>query len=239
MREARRIFGAIVAQDAQLVRRIRDAVEGSADPAACVGALSAGGRDAQSIRERCGTEIPFSVPAERYDDLAGALRRAREIADSRSLGLDLRLDAGDPTLGAVAGARGTYLFGGIAASRRFVGSGEEPSSAGFKGRLGVRFASLADTALTSFAVDGGIGFEARRVYQQQAIDLSAGLEFRWGGPDGREDRLQTDFLMLRASLNVPITDANSVSLNLGAPLVGDVTPVLSVAINWGLLLPTR
>lgn len=239
MREARRIFGSMVAADAQLMRRLENAIEGAADPGACIAALGGGQGEAQSIRAGCGTDIPFDVPAEQYEDLAGALRQAREIADSRSFGLDLRLDVGDPTLGAVAGARGTFLYGGVAAARRFVGSGDQPSSAGFRVRLGVRFASLADTAVTSFAVDGGIGFEARRVYEQQAVNLSTGLELRWGGSSSSRDRLQTNILMFRASLSVPITAANSVSLNLGVPLLGEVTPVLSVAVNWGLLLPTR
>ena len=70
------------------------------------------------------------------------------------------------------------------------------------------------------------------------MDLSAGFEFRYARAQAMESALQTDFLVFRASLAVPLTGGTRVSIALGAPLIGqDISPTLSISANWDLLLP--
>jgi hypothetical protein len=51
--------------------------------------------------------------------------------------------------------------------------------------------------------------------------------------------MQTDFLMFRGSLTIPLTAASGVSLSLAVPLVGadHMSPVLNAGLSWALLLP--
>jgi hypothetical protein len=184
----------------------------------------------------CGAAVTFDVNAREADMLRGELQRVRRAADSRYFGADVRFDVGDPTMGAVENAKGTFLFAGVAAGKRFGGATGEGRS-GVRARFGGRYAKLDGLDKAEVAVEGGLGFELVRPLEFEEINLAAALEFRTGGaPANETDRFQTDFLMLRGSFQVPITSGNSLTLNFGAPLVGDVSPTLSVNLNWGLLL---
>jgi hypothetical protein len=67
---------------------------------------------------------------------------------------------------------------------------------------------------------------------------SLGAEFRVSDPSrGKDDEFQTNYILLRGSLSVPITASNNLSVGFGLPLVGDVSPTMSINGNWGLLLP--
>lgn len=237
LEEAERIFGSIVEQDARMALRIRDALAAAseANAAACATALLSEDVTDEDAAAACDDAIELAFDDALHRQLATRLARAREEADSRYLGIDLRIDTGDPTLGEVTNASGTFLFAGIAAGRNYAFSDDGLTRSGFNARVGIRYATLSDTSATDFSVDGGFGFSWRRAMDSQHVIAGFGLEFRYSGEDEFEDELQTDFLMLRASLKVPVTTANAVSINFGQPLAGDVSQVLSVSFDLGLL----
>jgi len=243
LRAAGRAFAALVQEETDLADRITRALLEGPDPDGCIDALDAETLDGEAVLEACGDALALTLDPREMRRLQQALEAARAEADAGYLGLDLRLDVGDPTLGAVAGASGTRLFGGLALGRRLQRSQPEAPSFGFRARMGVRYVALDDPSLppgqrTSFALDGGAGFEMVRPYEFQPITLTLGVEFRAGNPPdpSLEEEFEANFLMFRFGIDVPLTAANTVSLSVGAPLVGDLSPSIAVSANWSLLL---
>lgn len=218
---------------AQLLRIL----EGAPDLGGCADALQGDPVDQAAVRATCGEAFAFEVSEADARRLRDEFARIRNAADASYFGLDLRFDFGDPTLGATAGASGAFVFGGIAFGRRLGTTSDGAASTGLRGRLGARYAALDDGGPTDLAVEGGFGFEVARRLQAQQVRLSGAVEFRFGDEDALADRLQTDFLVFRAALNVPITAANGVALAVTLPLLGDVGSVLAVNFDWGLLFP--
>jgi len=239
MERARTRFAALMQQEATDAFRIAEVLSAAPNVAGCVDALLAQVGDAGTIIAACGEDARPRIDAGAYEQFRADLAEIREEIDAKYFGLDLRLDVGDPTLGAVPDADATALTGGFAFGRRFVGEAHA-TSLGFKGRVGARYTDLANLDENSFAVDGGLAFDVRRpVDDLRSVTLSGGFEFRFGdAADQMEALLQTDFLVFRASLSVPITSAAGVSINVGAPLIGEeISPTLSINANWALLLP--
>jgi hypothetical protein len=221
------------------VQRVRQVLAGAPDLAACANALLEGA-GAATITANCGTPVTLEVDLQEAEQLRAELVNVRRAADSRYFGADLRLDMGDPTMGAVENASGRSLFGGLSFGRRLGGHPAGGADYGVRSRLGVRHAQLDAFDDTEFAVEGGLGFEFARQIEMQQINASAALEFRRGNaPANLTDQFQTNFLMLRGSFLLPITAASSLSINVGTPLAGEVSPIFSVNFNWGLLLPER
>jgi hypothetical protein len=233
--EASSEFESLMSAEALMEGQIRkllllaDNVDACADAIERQAAISAG----------CGQDLEVTAPDdEAYARLARALQVVRNKADSRYLGLDLRADFGDPTLGAVPRASARSLFLGASAGWRPTGEGNVVSPFGVRGRLGLRSTRLDLPDTTHFAVDGGIALEASRSYQGQQLSLTGGLEFRYGSETGRADQFQTNFLTWRAGLTLPLTEANSVSVSLSKPLDGDsISPTFGISGDWSLLFP--
>ena len=209
------------------------------DLKACASAL-ASNAEAPVINAGCGRPLQLGVDDNAAARLGLELERIRRSLDSRYFGADIRVDWGDPTLGAVENASGTFLFAGLAYGRRFTGADEGDPELGLRMRLGARHATLEHNDSTSFAVEGGLGLELARVLDQQEVTAAAGLEFRYGDGDGGSDKqFQTDYLVLRSSLVIPVTPSNSLSIAVGVPVAGAISSYLSVNFNWGLMLPGR
>ena len=239
MREARKALVGLLKGEEEQTAALAETFRGAPNLEACVAGLLSTTKDAGAIGRDCGAGVRVKIDEEKYRQFRRQLATVREEADAKYVGLDLRLDVGDPTLGVVPNASATRLTAGLAFGRQFVGQNPQAASAGIKGRLGMHYTDLHDLDETNFAIDGGLGFEARRaVEMQRSVILSGGFEFRFGGAEQFRSELQTDFLIFRASLAVPITDAAGLSVSVGAPLIGDdVSPSLSIKANWGLLLP--
>lgn len=189
-----------------------------------------------ATQTNCGKAITLEVNPEEAEQLRTQLARVRHAADARYFGADVRFDTGDPTMGAVENASGTFLFAGLSYGRRL--AGDAAASYGARLRLGARHAKLDKVAESEFAVEGGVGFDLARRLDNQEINASAALEFRYGNADSDlTDRFQSNFVMARGSFLLPITSGNSLSINIGSPIAGDVSPILSVNFNWGLLMP--
>ncbi|HEY0673495.1 MAG TPA: hypothetical protein VGD27_14550 [Longimicrobiales bacterium] len=226
---------AILHNELALVNSLNGVLLAAPDPGACaqhlMGEESADGGAAAV----CGVEPELMVDESTYAAFRRASAAAREAADAKYLGLDLRFDYGDPSFGKVRNAYGTALQAGLGFGRRFNPSVSAASS-GLRGRLGVRYVELRDTSLTDFQIDGGIAYELGRVMQSQRLELSAGVEFRYSGKDEDTEILRTRFAEFRAALKVPLANSSSIALSLSAPLMGEISPTLAVGGNWQQLL---
>ena len=215
--------------------RVRNALAKAPDFTACAVALL-DNLDVAHVTAGCGSEVVFEVNAKEAEQLRTAFSRIRNKADEKYFGADIRVDVGDPTLGATSNAAGTSLYAGVGAGRRILATSGD-GSVGIRTRLGVRHAKLDSEATAEFASEGGLGFEIARTTDGQEINASGGVEFRYGNASAAaQEALQTNFVMLRGSLSIPVVNGSSVSINFGTPITGKISPTLSVNFNWGLLL---
>jgi hypothetical protein len=224
-----------IARAGRNAQHVRTAFSRATDLGGCVTALMADPPVAATTVATCGGPLTLEVDLAEAEELRSELTQVRRAADSKYFGADIRFDVGDPTLGAVENAKGKFLFAGLSFGRR-LGAGAA-GTYGFRGRLGLRHSTLDVQSTSEFAVEGGAGFDLARPTDDQEINAAIALEFRKGDAAANlTDVFQTDFVMLRGSVEIPITSANSFSINFGAPISGDVSPILSVNFNWGLLL---
>lgn len=235
--DARTLVRNWVTQRAADADHVRSVLADAPDLAGCVQVLLEGAPSA-TVRARCGREVDLDVDTQEAELLRAEFARIRRAADARYFGADIRLDVGDPTMGAVAGAAGSFLFAGLAYGRQLTSNGNG-ADYGFRARLGARHAKLDDVGPSELAVEGGLGFHLEReIAGGQQINASAGIEFRYGNAESAlAERFQSNHLMARGSFVLPVTTGNSLSINVGIPLGGEVSPVLSVNFDWGLLLP--
>ena len=108
-----------------------------------------------------GTAVPKDLIAikltlQSVRELRRELEGVRRQADSTYFGADIRVDVGDPTLGAVQNSAGTFLFAGLAYGRRVPGTPSTGARYGLVSRLGVRHAKLDSSTETDIAVEGGV-----------------------------------------------------------------------------------
>ncbi len=194
-------------------------------------------RPGETLGSACGDPVSFDTDPTSHAKLKDRVRALREEADRSYFGMELRFDQGDPTLGADSLADGTSFLAGLAWGRRF--SNPLPAAAlSFKARLGARYVDLRDTSVTKLGIDGGLGFEVTRVLEDQRVKLGAGLEFAYGNADRElREALQTDFVVFRASLSVPLVNTTTTTITVTAPIYGEQSSSLSIGGNWSLLLP--
>jgi hypothetical protein len=231
-----------MAQNGQALAKTLELLGGARDMTACATALNDGAPEA-AVTTACGRPLDLGIDAGQASavarELGEALARVRRGLDADYFGADVRLDWGDPTLGAVADASGTFFFAGVGYGRRILGDPAGDTSAGLELRAGARHTSLDVAPDGRFAFEGGLGLELTRSLDQQEISAGIGVELRYGqeGPTVTEEQAQMNWTVFRSSLVVPITDANSLSIAVGLPIDGELSSYLSVNFNWALLLP--
>jgi hypothetical protein len=225
----------ILRNELTLVNSLNEVLLDAPDPGACALHLTGEETAEGGAVAVCGAEPSLIVDEKAYAAFRRAAAAAREEADAKYIGLDLRLDYGDPSFGKVRNADGTALLAGLGFGRRFDASVTDATS-GLRGRVGVRYVTLRDTALSDFQFDGGIAYQIGRVMQSQRLELSAGIEFRYSGTEENTEILRTRFAEFRAALQVPLANTSSVAVSLSAPLMGEIGPTLSVSGNWQHLL---
>lgn len=237
-------LGRLAGAEVAVASDIREMLVDAPDLEACSRRLVAERPEVDENIEACGTLPTLSLDSATLAEFHARLAELRAEIDSEYFGLDVRLDFGDPTLGEVPGARGMRLFGGLAYGKRFLGSDTDDRSLGLRLRAGFRSVTLdappvagADDHLDQ--LEAALGMELVYPSQFQPVRVQAGLEGRWGGdPDpALADQLESDWLVFRGSVSIPVTDTNAVTLSFGRPLDDDGTSTLSVSANWGLLLP--
>ena len=241
MQAARAAFGNLVQKETDLANEIATLLSTSPDPEACAKALIAGNFDGNE----CGGTLSITLNSQEYQTFKEQLQKAREEADAFYYGLNIGFDFGDPSLGEIPGSSGTGIFGGFAIGKRFFNT--PLASAGLRAHLGARYFdqdNYFDSTGTEvvgendLSFEGAFGFELSRSTEQQSIRLASGFEARYGNPpEGMNNIFQTNYLLFRTSLNVPITASNSITLNVGIPVAGEVNSIFSINGNWNLLLP--
>jgi hypothetical protein len=233
-------FRGVLKQDQALLETVRAALLALPDEAAikqCADALLNG--EIGTAPAECKGAVEIDVSRATFNALLDKVRMVREKADAQYFGLDLRVDVGDPTLGASPDNDVTALSFGLAYGQRFLRAHASDVTSAVRMRLAARYTDpkhVPDGVL--WAVEGGGGLELSRLLQSdQVAQFSAGLDFRYSGSDKVvRDRLQPNFLAARGGLTVPLVGGASVSLGLNAPITGDVSPSLTANFNWGMLL---
>jgi hypothetical protein len=238
LEDAKRAFNVVLRTETNLALDLMEALKRAPDLELCV--RSTLERQPGDRLEGCSGDITIGLSPSAYRELRERLAVVRENADARYLGLDLRVESGDPTLGAVPGADVTALQAGVALGRRILQRDVYSPSLGIRSRLGVRYTDPQDagTAVT-WALDGGLGFDASRMLPtEQYVKLSAGFEFRYSNSDDAvQESLQTDFASFRGSLAIPLVGGASLSIGFTTPVAGDSETSLTFNVDWGLLLP--
>jgi hypothetical protein len=240
VREAGRAFLRAVQGEADRVNRVLEALRRSGNLAACANGLLDPKSSTAALTRRCDGPVDLAADPGLYREMREQVARARREADARYLGLDLRADFGDPTLSGVVPPKTTALTAGLGFGRRVLPLRDDGTSAGFRGRAGLRYTTLPAPGPTSFGFDGAVGFElARPLDEDNLLTLSAGLELRYGGDAARETELQTNYTMFRFALSLPVAGGTGLAVGLSVPLDGTVSPALTVNFNWSLLLGRR
>lgn len=249
--EAEYIYDSILARyqeinnaSAKNATKIKDILLGlpeEADMAGCVDALfrAANGTASASIIDSfCQTGFAFDRYAALLSELNDVINAAIEKVDAAHVGLNLGVDFGDPTLGALPNAAATAIQANLAFGRKLNELGH------LRGRLGFRFQDLRDFEDDSFtSIEGGLGYEIRKNMGFQQMSLAAGVDFRYNVSGANEaipryqELLQTDYAYFRLSLSIPVTELYQISVSYSSPLDGDLGPAVSINANWRLLLP--
>jgi hypothetical protein len=199
-------------------------------------------KTSEAVTEKCGSPFAFTANPTESEALRAAFAKIRRKADSQYWGLDLRMDTGDPTLGAVANSSGQYTFAGLSFGRQFGSESASGVSNGLRVRAGYRNVKLDSASSSASTWDFAAGYEMRRpIAGEDEMDLAIGVEIR-GDSDSTtlDDALPKR--LLRGSISIPIVGGASVSLNLTKPLVNNSVATIAATFNWGLLLsnkPTR
>lgn len=221
-----------------ITSRIYTALTQADDVAACAEALlRVPDTGIEATNPACNTRFEaLSLTQHDFATLRDLTRNALAEADEEYFGLDVRLDVGDPTFGAVDSARGTRLFTGLAWGHRYGPARSARTEIRLHG--GVRYVDLnaADTAI--FTAEGGLDLGFSKRVDKQRLQGSVGLSFSAGDvQDGFEAAAETNHLRARMSLDVPVGRNYGLSINFATPLTGDATTTLSVTTSWHLLLP--
>jgi hypothetical protein len=176
-----------------------------------------------------------------YERIA-ALSRA---ADRYYLGLDLRLDTGDPTGDAVVGDDGTHLLGGIGAGTR-ISQGERWDWE-LRGRAaGDYFKSRDDGVIPRpdpvFSFDWGAAFILSGRLEpktKQRMAFGVGVEGRHAGGDSVDaGRTPTNYANLNLMTVVPALNGGDLGLAISIPLAEEGVKrgtVISFSTDLGLL----
>lgn len=240
LRQVDTAFKATLQMRADLLQQLTEAFEALGDSdaiSACADAVvkaKGGDRPAE-----CGGRVTLGFSETSYRAFREVLARAREQADAKYFGLDLRFDTGDPTLAGDSTRDVTALQAGLAFGRRSVGSDPRATAFGLQGRVGARYSQLrSQSDSVTWSLDVAVGFEASRlVSETQAVRFTAALEGRYAGESKPvAEQHQTDNLVLRGGLQIPVMGGTSITVAGTAPLTGEVSPTLSVNFNWALLM---
>lgn len=239
--EAAAAYGSLVQNQAAHALELEALLRSAPNLDACLAVLLEGG-DPAALNEECGEAMDLRPERELLDRFGEQLADLRAAIDGGYLGLDVRVDLGDPTLGHVPGASGTRIFGGVAFGKTIGESSPDQRSTRFRGRLGIRSVDLDDAVPGTdedddFQVEAGFGLEVVYPSGFQPVRLELGIDGRWGNsPEAAEEAFESETVFLRGALSVPFSESNAISVSFGAPIWGDGSPVLSVSTNWGLLL---
>jgi len=225
-----------ISNEGAVAAALRPILVTAPDLTGCVKALMDNAA-AQTVLGSCGAASPIKVDQASADRIRAEFTALKRQADARYGGADIRIDVGDPTLGAVANSSGTFMFAGFAGGWRSDGPG---ANYGFSGRFGLRHAKLDSDSSSKMDGEGTLALDMVRSLDDQQLNASIAVDARFGNASAAQsDQYQTNRILARGSFLIPITQGNSASVNVALPIGNRGSPQLSVNFNWGLLLPDK
>jgi hypothetical protein len=198
-------------------------------------------------KEACGQDIDTAVLEKIRKDALASIEEARRAADKYYVGLDARIDSGDPTGTIVVGDKGTHVLGGIAAGVRLQ-QGTSLWDWELRGRAaGDYFRSRDDAAgpspKTIYSFDWGAAIVlSGRVNEdaKQRLAFGVGVEGRQAGDsaDAKAQLAPTNYASLNLMAVVPTTDGSDLGLAVSLPVADSVVPrgaIVSLSTDLGML----
>jgi hypothetical protein len=174
-------------------------------------------------KEACGQDLDDAEASEARAAAFTEMEKARRAAERYYLGMDLRLDTGDPTGPEVVGDKGTHLLGGLGAGVR-ISQGERWDWEA-RMRIAGDYFNSRDDALTPepepvYSVDWGGAFILSGLIEREAKQRMAfgfGLEGRQA-KGGDDEGTPTNFVYLNLMAVVPALPGGDLGLAISIPL---------------------
>lgn len=174
------------------------------------------------------------------------LKDARREADSYYLGLDARVDSGDPTGTTFVGDKGTHILGGLAAGKRIQQG--ELWDVELRGRFAADYFRSRDDAAGDdkepiWSADWGAAFilSGRLTDSaKQRLAFGVGVEGRQAvnREDAKRELAPTNYANLNFMAVVPAASGGDLGLGISLPLKDAAVPrgaIISLSTDLGLL----
>jgi hypothetical protein len=237
----------------QLLVDLRNALRSASDRSACAAAIRNCETD-EEVAKVCGGQTVGSSWRASRDATEVARERVRRELDGNTLGLDLRMDFGDPTFSGTRDLGDAFsMLGAGALSWRFVRG--QRTTMTLRARLGMVYRRSeatasevvdpdADDDVDEFAVDWGGSLAATFATGQGQTEVSLGLEGRERTSDEGGVELTPlfedgmDFVDLRIGVSVPVSESAALGVGIALPLddTDQRSPTLTVTGDWSVLL---
>jgi hypothetical protein len=218
-------------------------LEKAPDPKACAESVAA---TQKVTKEACGEDLGDEAVAKERQIALDEIEKARRAADRYYLGLDARIDTGDPSGTIVVGDKGTHILGGIAAGVRI----EQGVLWDWelRGRAAGDYFKSRDTAagptpkaIYSFDWGAAIILSGRlKEDAKQRLAFGVGVEGRQAS-DKDEAKAQlapTNYANLNLMAIVPAMTGGDLGLAVSIPLAESEVPhgaIVSLSTDLGLL----
>lgn len=219
-------------------------LEKAPDPKTCAESVAS---THKVTKEACGQDLGADAVAKARAAALAEIEKARRAADRYYLGIDARLDTGDPTGTIVVGDKGTHLLGGIAAGVR-IQQGASLWDWELRGRAAGDYFKSRDAAAgpapaAIYSVDWGAALILSGLLKEDAkhrMAFGVGVEGRHAGDkDAATAQLApTNYANLNLMAVVPATSGADLGLAVSIPLVDGSVPrgtIVSLSTDLGLL----
>jgi len=213
------------------------------DPKACAEAVAVTGKVTKAA---CGKDLGSEALAKDRKAALDEIEKARRAADRYYLGLDARVDSGDPSGTIIVGDKGTHILGGIAAGARI------PQGSLWdwevRGRAAGDYFNSRDAAagpdpkvIYSFDWGAALILSGRmKEDAKQRLAFGVGVEGRQAGDNSaaKAQLAPTNYSNLNLMAVVPAMSGGDLGLAVSIPLKDSVSPrgtIVSLSTDLGLL----
>jgi hypothetical protein len=231
-----------VAAEGRHADSIEDVLAHAQDVVACAEVIA---RTGQPSKAACGEELDAADVAKARAAAYAEMDDARRAADKYYLGIDARLDTGDPTGPEVAGDKGTHLLGGLASGVRL--SQSQRWDWELRGRFAGDYFDSRDDSLGArpspvYSLDWGAAFifsGRLENHAKQRMAFGVGVEGRQAVSDKTDaSQTPTNFANLNLMTVVPAISGADLGLAVSIPLAEDGVKrgaLISLSTDLGLL----
>jgi len=222
---------------------LQTVLEKAPDPKTCAESVA---KTHAVTKDACGQDLGVDAVTKERKVAFDEIEKARRAADRYYLGIDARIDTGDPTGTIIVGDKGTHVLGGVAAGTRI------PQGSlwdwELRGRAAGDYFMSRDAVAGSdpkaiYSFDWGVAFILSGRLKEDAkqrLAFGVGVEGRQAS-DKDEAKAQfapTNYANLNLMAIVPATSGGDLGLAVSIPLVDSVVPrgtIVSLSTDLGLL----